>query len=108
MTNFKVKYKNGRFDIKCVNHAIPDVCRGVSAIIYTLAQTLKIEHELKRDKLLEMNLKPGVATITVKPKIRFKRKTEIIIRTCVFGLMCIQKAYPKEIDIEADCILNKL
>lgn len=108
MTNFKVKYKNGKFDIKCVNHAIPDVCRGVSAIIYTLAQTLKIEHELKRDKELVMDLKPGSAIISIKPKRKFYKRTELIIRTCVFGLMCIQKAYPKEITIQADCVLNNL
>lgn len=106
MTKFSITKKNGSYTLMCRDHAIPDVCRGVSALIYACAQTLMIEHKLQRDEEVKVSLISGEAYITVYPKREFEERTKLILRTCALGMMCIAETYPQELEVSALCVLD--
>lgn len=106
MTNFSVKKVAGCYRVMCRNHACSDVCRGVSALIYAMAQTLLVEHKLGRDEELKINLISGEAYISVFPKMEFEERTKLIIRTCTLGLVAIAESYPDELSVDAECVLE--
>ncbi len=106
MTKFSIKRTAGTYKVMCREHAISDVCRGVSALIYAMAQTLMIEHEQRKDEELKINLVSGEAYISVYPKAEFEERTKLILRTCALGLLTIAESYPEELSVEADCVLE--
>lgn len=106
MTEFSVKKIKGNYVVMCRNHAKSDVCRGVSAIIYALAQTLTVEHEKGLDEELSINLVSGEAYISVFPKRKHEERTKLILRTCALGLVTIAQAHPDELRVSADCVIG--
>lgn len=106
MTKFSIKKSAGSYKVMCRDHAMPDVCRGVSALIYAMAQTLMVEHEQGRDEELKINLVSGEAYISIFPKQSYEERTKLILRTCALGLLTISKSYPEELSVEARCVLE--
>ena len=106
MTKFSIKKSAGSYKVMCRDHAIPDVCRGVSALIYAMAQTLMTEHEQGKDEELKINLVSGEAYISVFPRTEFEERTKLILRTCALGFLTIAKSYPEELSVDAQCVLE--
>ena len=99
MTKFTVKQKVNRYVITCKNHAISDVCRGVSALIYALVNKLKFDGEEGKTKELDIKLESGNVQIKVEYKKDNLFEGKAVLETILLGMKAISEGYPEELEV---------
>lgn len=99
MTRFSVETKGRSYEISCKNHAISDVCRGVSALIYALVNKLKFDGEEGKTKALDIKLESGNAFLRFEYKEEFGIEARTMVETIVLGMKAIAEGYPEELEV---------
>lgn len=102
MTEFTVKQMGNRFEITCKNHAISDVCRGVSALIFALVNKLRFDDEYGKIKRVDIKLSSGDAEISLEYKNSFIPEGVAVLETVVLGMRAIKEAHPEELEISVN------
>lgn len=99
MTKFNISEKDKRISISCKNHAISDVCRGVSALIYALVNKLRFDAEAGLVHNLRINLQSGEAEISFEYRESLNDSVMGALETVVLGMRAIKESYPEELEI---------
>lgn len=100
MTKFNISEKDKRISISCKNHAISDVCRGVSALIYALVNKLRFDAEQRLIDKLSIVLSSGDAEISFEYRENLNDSVMGALETVVLGLRAIKESYPEELEIK--------
>lgn len=99
MTEFTLKQKGKKFEITCNNHAVSDVCRGVSALIYALVNKLRFDDEKGKIRNVNIKLDDGFAEFSFEYKYPFLFESMAVVETIVLGIKGIAERYPEELKV---------
>lgn len=100
MTKFVIKIEDKKVSVSCKNHAKSDVCRGVSALVYALANKMRLEHARGNIGELAINLESGTADIGFVYKEEAEDAVRSALETVALGMQAIAARYPEELEIK--------